>query len=296
MSETVVIAAPPSPADARGAGVRPSPRRRLKPTALTLRVIAVVYVGLLVVWPVSLVFTSVIAAGWGAVVETFTDPLVLNALRLTGIATVWAVALNAVFGVGIAMLLVRHRFPGKRSLSALIDVPLSVSPVVVGLSMVLVYNQRDGWLGVPLEASGIQVLFSTPAIVLATAFISLPLVIREVVPVLEELGIEQEQAARSLGAGAVTTFRRITLPAIKWGVTYGVVLCLARAIGEFGAVKIVSGNLIGRTQTATLVVEESYFDFRTEQAFVISAALASVSIVVIIAVAILRDRQARRYS
>ena len=143
--------------------------------------------------------------------------------------------INTVFGVGISILLVRYEFPGKRLLNALLDLPLSVSPVVVGLSLVLVYGGRNGWFGPTLEDAGFQVIFATPGMVLATVFVSLPLVIREVVPVLEEVGIEQEQAARSLGANALQTFRRITLPAIKWAVVYGVVLTLARSLGEFGA-------------------------------------------------------------
>ncbi|MFN3866327.1 MAG: sulfate ABC transporter permease [Demequina sp.] len=282
-------------ADATLTKARQLPRRaRPQGSTLVLRLVATVYVVMLVVWPVSLVFIGTLDDGWQPIVDTLADPHVQSALRLTAIAATWAVVLNTLFGVGISLLLVRYEFPGKRALSALIDLPLSISPVVVGLAIVLVFNNRDGWLGVPLSGLGIDILFSTPAIVLATAFISLPLIIREIVPVLEEVGIEQEQAARSLGAGSWTTFRRITLPAIKWGLTYGVVLCLARAIGEFGAVKIVSGNLIGQTQTATLVVEESYFDFQAERAFTIAALLASVSIIVIIVVAALRVRQERR--
>jgi sulfate transport system permease protein len=279
------------------APVSTGPRARREPasgTTLVLRAVAIVYVSLLVVWPVSLVFIRTFSEGLQPVIDTFTDPYVLASLRLTAVAALWAVGLNTVFGVGISILLVRYEFPGKRALSALLDLPLSISPVVVGLSLVLVFNNRDGWLGVPLANAGIQVLFSTPAIVLATAFISLPLVIREVVPVLEEVGIEQEHAARSLGAGGWTTFRCITIPAIRWGLTYGVVLCLARAIGEFGAVKIVSGNLIGQTQTATLVVEEAYFDFHPERAFAIASVLALVSVIIIIVVAALRARQERR--
>ncbi len=178
-------------------------------------------------------------------------------------------AINLVFGVGISLLLVRYEFPGKRALSALIDLPLAVSPVVVGLALVLVYNGRDGWFGPSLEDDGFQVIFATPGIIMATVFVSLPLVIREVVPVLEEIGNDQEQAARSLGANAVQTFRRITLPGIKWAVVYGVVLSLARSLGEFGAVKIVSGNVIGQTQTATLVVEETYQNFQQPTAYAI---------------------------
>ena len=169
------------------------------------------------------------------------------------------------------MLLVRYEFPGKRVLSALLDLPLSVSPVVVGLAILLVYNGRDGWFGPAFEsATGRSIIFDTPGMIMATCFVALPLVIREVVPVLHEIGDDQEQAARSLGASGPQTFWRITLPSIKWGVVYGVVLTLARSLGEFGAVKIVSGNITGRTQTATLVVEAKYQNFQQSTAYATS--------------------------
>lgn len=263
---------------------------RRKTVRWSLRAVTVFYVGLLVAWPVSLVFWNTFAEGLEPVVETFQDPLVLASLRLTLVAAAWSVGLNVVFGVTMALLLVRYQFPGKRILNALVDLPLSVSPIVVGLSIVLVYNSATGIFGAPLQALGIKVLFSTPAIVLATTFVALPLVIREIVPVLQEVGTEQEQAARSLGANGRQTFIRITLPAMRWGLTYGLVLCLARSIGEFGAVKVVSGNLIGRTQTATLMVEQLYFDFDQEQAFAIASLLATVSIIAIIVVGVLRSR------
>ena len=172
-----------------------------------------------------------------------------------------AVVINLVFGLTISILLVRYEFPGKRLLSAMIDVPLSVSPVVVGLALVLVYNGRDGWFGPALEEGGVQVIFATPGLIMATCFVALPLVIREVVPTLTEIGDEQEQAARSLGANAPQTFWRITLPSIKWALVYGVVLSLARSIGEFGAVKVVSeqrqrqdpdGHVDGRAEVPEL--------------------------------------------
>ena len=258
------------------------------------RFIVVLYLLALVVVPVALVFFNAFKDGLEPVIEALTDPIVLNALRLTLIAAIFSVVLNVVFGVAVAILLVRYEFPGKRTLSALIDLPLSVSPVVVGLSLVIVYNARDGLLGAPLAEAGIQVLFSTPGIVLATTFVAMPLVVREVVPVLEEQGIDQEQAARSLGAGGWTTFRRITLPGIRWGVIYGTVLCFARSIGEFGAVKVVSGNLTGKTQTATLVVEQMYQNFNQAQAFTIAAVLAGTAIIIITIVAALRVRVERR--
>ena len=255
-----------------------------------LRWTAIVYVTLLVAWPVALVFWNTFSDGLAPVIEAFTDPLVLNALRLTAVATTWSVVLNVLFGVTMSILLVRYEFWGKRFLNALMDLPLSVSPVIVGLSIVLVYSVNGGLFGEPLANAGIEVLFSTPAIILATTFVAMPLVIREIVPVLEEAGLEQEQAARSLGANGRQTFWRITIPAIRWGLTYGIVLCLARSIGEFGAVKVVSGNLIGQTQTATLMVEQLYFDFDQEQAFAIASLLALVSIIAIVTVSLLRTR------
>ena len=170
----------------------------------------------------------------------------------------------------------------------MVDVPLSVSPVVVGLSLVLVYNGRDGWFGSSLEEAGFTVIFNTPALVMATCFVALPLVIREVVPVLHEIGNDQEQAARSLGANAPQTFWRITLPSIKWAVVYGVVLSTARSVGEFGAVKVVSSNISGKTQTATLMVEEKYQNFQQDQAYAIAFLLVLVSIACLVVVAVLR--------
>jgi sulfate/thiosulfate transport system permease protein len=202
-----------------------------------------------------------------------------------------SVVINTVFGVGISLLLVRYEFRGKRCLSALLDLPLSVSPVVVGLSLVLVYGGRTGWFGPTLEDAGFQIIFATPGIVLATVFVALPLVIREVVPVLEEIGDEQEQASRSLGANAVQTFRRITLPSIKWAVVYGVVLSLARSLGEYGAVKVVSGNIVEQTQTATLVVESKYQGFEQSTAYATAFLLAAASVICIIVVSILRPKE-----
>jgi sulfate transport system permease protein len=172
----------------------------------------------------------------------------------------------------------------------MVDVPLSVSPVVVGLALILVYNPRFGWFGPTLYDHGIQIVFAYPAMIMATCFVALPLVIREVVPVLEEIGTDQEQAARSLGAGGWQVFRRVTLPSIKWAVIYGVVLSLARSVGEFGAVKVVSGNIIGQTQTATALVQQKYQNFEQSTAYSVSFLLASVSVACIIVVSLLRPR------
>ena len=261
------------------------------PVRWGLRIVTLGYVFLLVAWPTALVFKNALANGFGAMFETFSDPEIAHAISLTLTITVWAVAINLVFGLTISILLVRYDFPGKRALSAMLDVPLAVSPVVVGLALVLVYNGRDGWFGPSLEEAGFQIIFSTPGMIMATVFVALPLMIREVVPVLEEIGDDQEQAARSLGANAVQTFRRVTLPGIKWAVVYGVVLSLARSLGEFGAVKIVSGNISGQSQTATLSVEETYQNFQQQASYSIAALLAFAAMACLVVVAILRPKE-----
>ena len=254
------------------------------------RFVALAYLALLLVVPVGLVFWRTFEHGVGPVWESLTDPSVVHAFKLTGIVAAWTVVLNTIFGVGVAILLVRHRFPGRRLLNALVDLPLAVSPVVVGLALILVYGRFQpigGWL----DDRGIQVIFALPGMVLATVFVSLPMVVREVAPVLEEIGIEQEQAAWTLGAGPFQTFRRVTLPAIRWALAYGIVLTLARALGEFGAVAVVSGRLIDKTQTVTLVVEQSFQNFDETTAYSSSVALALIAIVILILINIIRPKE-----
>jgi sulfate transport system permease protein len=265
--------------------------RRRGPVAYVLRAVVIAYLFFLVAWPVYLVGQNTFKDGFDGLQGILTDPDIVHALHLSVEIAVIAVVINTLFGVGISLLLVRYRFPGKRLLNALLDVPLSVSPIVVGLALVLVYGGRSGWFGPTLESAGLQVIFAEPGMVMATVFVALPLVIREVVPVLEEIGDEQEQAARSLGANALQTFRRITLPAIKWGITYGVVLSLARSLGEFGAVKVVSGNVLGLTRTATLVVEEKYLNFDKGGAYATAFLLALVAVAAIIVVSVLRPKE-----
>jgi sulfate/thiosulfate transport system permease protein len=264
------------------------------PVRIGLRALTIGYVFLLVAWPTTMVFKNALADGWSAMADSLTDPSVVHALELTATITVIAVLINLVFGVTISLLLVRYEFWGKRVLSALIDVPLSVSPVVVGLALVLVYNGRTGWFGPTLESLGLQVVFATPGMVMATVFVALPLVIREVVPVLQEIGDDQEQAARSLGASGAQTFWRITLPGIRWAVVYGVVLSLARSLGEFGAVKIVSGNVVDQTQTATLLVEQKYQNFEQASAYSVAAVLAFAAMACLVIVSILRPKEDSR--
>ena len=206
-----------------------------------LRFFALGYLAMLLLIPVGMIFYRAFEHGLAAAFTSVTTPDALHAFYLTILIAVIAVVANTIFGVGCALLLVRTNFRGKALLNAVVDLPFAISPVVIGLSLYLLYG-RTGWFGGVLLDNGIQILFALPGMVLATIFVSLPFVVREVVPVLHEIGDEQEQAARTLGANSWQTFRRITLPAIRWGVGYGVVLTTARALGEFGAVAVVSGQ------------------------------------------------------
>ncbi|HKR98265.1 MAG TPA: sulfate ABC transporter permease subunit, partial [Candidatus Dormibacteraeota bacterium] len=228
--------------------------------------------------------------GIGAAWDAVTTPEALHAFWLTLEIVAIAVPLNTIFGVATALLLARRRFPGRSVLNALVDLPFAVSPVVVGLALLLVYG-RTGWFGGWLADNGIRVIFSMPGMVLATIFISLPFVVRETVPVLEEIGTEQEQAAATLGASSWQTFWRITLPAIRWGVGYGVVLTTARALGEFGAVSVVSGRLAGQTETLTLRVQDEFERFDLTGAYAAATVLALMAIAVLLAMTLLERRR-----
>jgi sulfate transport system permease protein len=254
-----------------------------------LRAIALGYLAVLLVIPVGVVFYRTFEDGIGAVWDSITTPAAISAFWLTVEVAAIAVPLNVVFGIAAAMVLVRGRFRGKRVLDALIDLPFAVSPVVIGLALLLLYG-REGWFSF-LADNGIRILFSVPGIVLATVFVSLPFVVREVAPVLREIGDEQEQAATTLGATPWQTFWRITLPAIRWGVAYGVVLATARAIGEFGAVSIISGKIAGETQTLTILVEERYTNFELAGAYAASALLALIALVTLLAMTVMGSRR-----
>jgi sulfate transport system permease protein len=254
-----------------------------------LRMLALVYLLFLLVLPVGLVGWRTFQHGVAPVIESLSSPEALHAFRITVVVALWAVAINTVFGVGMAVLLVRHRVPGKRLLNALIDLPLAVSPVVVGLALILIYGRYapvGGWL----DGHGIQIIFSVPGMIMATVFVSLPLVVRSVEPVLVEMGEEQEQAARTLGASASQTFRRITIPGIRAALAYGVVLCLARALGEYGAIAVVSGRLVGQTQTLTLFVEERFQNFEEQDAFAAATALALIAVFALMLTKLLRPK------
>jgi sulfate transport system permease protein len=251
-----------------------------------LRAAALGYLALLLLIPVGLVIYRTFEPGVGAVWDSVTTPAAISAFWLTLEIAAIAVTLNTVMGVVTALLLVRGRFRGKWIIEALLDLPFAVSPVVVGLSLVLVYG-RGGWLAdLPF-----QVIFSLPGMVLATVFVSLPFVAREVIPVLREVGDEQEQAAATLGASGWQTFWRITLPAIRWGVAYGVILSTARAIGEFGAVSVVSGKVAGETVTMTLLVENRFQNFDLAGAYAASALLALIALSTLLAMTLLRPRR-----
>jgi sulfate transport system permease protein len=255
-----------------------------------LRVLVVGYLFLLVAWPSALIVRRAFEGGVDAFTTALQDPDVVHAIKLSVTVALISVVINLLFGVGMSLLLVRYEFPGKRVLSALIDLPLAVSPIVVGLALILVYNGRYGWFGPTLEDNGLQVVFAMPGMIMATTFVALPLVIREVVPVLEDMGDDQEQAANSLGANAWQTFWRITLPGIKWAVVYGVVLSLARSLGEFGAVKVVAGNVSGETTTAPVLVQQKYQNFEQQTAYAVSFVLVAVAIVCLVIVALLRPK------
>jgi sulfate transport system permease protein len=252
---------------------------------LSLRTAVLAYLAVLLVLPVGLVFYRTFEHGLAPVSRSITTPAAVHAFWLTIEIALIAVPLNTIFGVIAALALVRGRFRGKAVLDAVISLPFALSPVVIGLSLLLVYG-RGGWVSLPF-----QVIFAVPGMVLATVFVSLPFVVREVVPVLREVGDEQEQAAATLGATRWQAFWRVTLPAIRWGIAYGVVLTTARAIGEFGAVSVVSGRIAGQTQSLTLLVEQRFQNFDLAGAYAASALLGLIAIATLLAMTMLRPRK-----
>jgi sulfate/thiosulfate transport system permease protein len=249
-----------------------------------LRFVSLGYLALLLVAPVSYVFWKTFEHGFGPAWDAVTTPNALHALKVTLILTAIAVPANTIFGVLCALAIVRYRFPGSGLMNAVVDLPLALSPVVVGLALLLLYG-RDGWLG------GHGVVFALPGMALATIFVSLPFVVREVVPVLREIGTEQEQAAATLGASALQTFRRVTWPAIRWAVAYGVVLTTARALGEFGAVSVVSGRLAGETESLTLHVQDRYQSFDEVGAYAAAVVLSLIAVTTLILMTRLKPKE-----
>jgi sulfate/thiosulfate transport system permease protein len=254
-----------------------------KPPAQSLWLIAVAigYLSLIILLPAANVVWQALKGGLGGLLAAYNNPEFLTALLLTlGIAAL-VLPINIVFGLCAAWSIARHRFPGRTLLISILDLPFSISPVVVGLMMVLLYGNK-GWLGGFLQAIGFKVIFAWPGMVLATAFATLPFIAKEVIPVLEEIGTEQEEAARTLGASEWQIFWRVTLPNLRWGLVYGVILTNARAMGEFGAVSVVSGNIARKTQTLSLFVEDAYKQYQTQAAFAAALLLALLGLVTLV--------------
>jgi sulfate/thiosulfate transport system permease protein len=281
------------------AAARP-PAERVRPAVaggrsgrLVTRWVALAYVAVLVLVPLVVVTERAFAPGLGAFWDAISSSQAVTAFRLTLEVAITSTLLGTAFGIGLGLLLARYRFPGRRLLGVLADLPIAVSPIVAGIAIVLVYGHQ-GWFGPALESAGIDVVYAVPGMILATTFVSLPLVLREVVPVLEEVGTDTEQAARTLGAGPWTTFRRITLPTIRPALTYGIVLALARAVGEFGAVAVVSGNVsgTGQTQTVTLVVAERITQLEPG-AYPLAFVLIIVTVAALVVAAQLRRKDVR---
>lgn len=254
-----------------------------------MRSLALSYLALLLMVPLVMIFIKTFENGISEPLEAVTSTDGLHAFWLTILCVGIAVPLNTIFGVMCALVLTRQKFFGRGVLNSLIDIPFAVSPVVIGLALFLIYG-RDGWLGGILDDAGIQIIFSTPGLVLATVFVSLPFVVREVQPVLQEIGTDQEQAASTLGANGWQTFWKVTLPSIRWGVTYGVVLATARALGEYGAVAVVSGKISGQTETLPLFVENEYTNFNLAGAYAAAIVLALLAITVLISMNLMRRR------
>lgn len=268
----------------------------LSPLARFLaRYLALAYVLLLVIIPVGLILVRTFEPGVGAFFASITTPAAISALQVSLLVVAIVVPLNVIFGVPTALLLARKRFRGKAVLQAIIDLPFAVSPVVVGVALILLWGSA-GILGFAENSLGVKIIFGLPGIVLASIFVTVPFVIREVEPVLHELGTEQEQAAATLGATWWQTFWRITLPSIRWGLTYGIVLTVARTLGEYGAVIMVSSNLPGKSQTLTLLVSDRYNRGNEYGAYALATLLMMVAVLVLVAQTALEARRGKTSS
>jgi sulfate/thiosulfate transport system permease protein len=255
--------------------------------------ITLLYLSLVMYIPAVNVFIQAFAKGPAAFFHTLGSPAFLDAVKLTVLMALITLPINTVFGLCAAWAIGRNKFPGRALLLSILDLPFSISPVVAGLMLVLLYG-RNGWVGGWLESHGLRIIFEFPGMVLASAFVSLPFVAREVIPVMEEMGSEQEEAARTLGASDWQTFWRVTLPNIRWGLLYGLVLTNARAMGEFGAVSVVSGNISQKTQSLPLFVEDAYKEYDTEMAFSAAVLLAGLAVVTLVLKEILERKTHRK--
>ncbi len=275
----------------RGEGASALPRKARAPLRMESVLIGIVLVWFsgLILLPLGAMVKGVLDEGFAESIRTLGEPIALHAFWLTIWITVAAVAVNTFFGVILALVLARQKFVGKLLLNGIVDLPFSLSPVVAGFMFIVLFGAH-GWLGRWFEAGGIRIIFALPGMVLATIFVTIPFVARELVPVLQESGTEQEDAARTLGANGWQTFWRITVPSMRWGLGYGVCLTAARALGEFGAVLIVSGSVIGKTQTATSYIHQEFTDFHYAGAFAASLALAVASFLMLVTMEITRKR------
>ena len=244
--------------------------------------ICTVFLFLMLVLPLVVIITNALRDGWEAYREAVFDEYTVKALRLTLLATVMAVAVNTIFGLFASFLLSKFYFRGRQILAALIDIPFSISPVIAGLVFILTFG-NIGWMGDFLKAHDIKIVFAVPGVILATIFVTCPFVFRELFPVMNAQGTDEEEAAALMGAGGFTIFRRITFPHIKWALLYGVILCAARALGEFGAVSVISGHLRGKTNTLPLHVEILYNEFNTTAAFAVSTILVVLAVLILVA-------------
>ena len=257
--------------------------------------IAFIYLGLVLLIPAANVFVTAFSKGFSPILDAVKRPDFQNAVKLTLGLAVIALPLNTIFGLSAAWAIARNKFPGKALLLSIIDLPFSISPVVAGLMIVLLYG-RLGWFGSWLESHDIKIVFAFPGMLLDTIFVSMPFIAREVIPVLDEMGTDQEEAARTLGANDWQIFWRVVVPNIRWGLLYGLVLTNARAMGEFGAVSVVSGNIANKTQSLPLFVEESYKQYETEVAYSAAVLLALLAVVTLILKEILERRTSKKQS
>jgi sulfate transport system permease protein len=290
MSATTTERMQPSPPDEDLTRIRNADARRGRLVRGVMLTVALIYVAVLLIAPLAGIVIYALRSGFDLIGRTFGQSDVLHAFLLTFVIMLVTVVVTTLFGVVVALVLARDRFPGKRIVSALVDLPLAISPVVVGLMAVLLFG-RGGWFAPFFAARGIQIMFALPAMILVTTFISIPFVIREVVPVLQELGMEEEQAAWTLGASRIQTFFRVTLRNIRWGLLYGIALSAARSIGEVGAVLIVSGAIQGRTETATLYILRAFDQYQDQQAYIVALTLAAFSIVLLIGIEMFKRRR-----
>jgi sulfate transport system permease protein len=267
-----------------------SGRRRL--VRGTVLGVALLYVLVLLVAPIAGIVWTTVEAGWETVSNTFAQPDVRHSYWLTAVITSITVVVTAVFGTVTAWVLTRDSFPGKGLLNALVDLPMAVSPVIVGIMAVILFG-RAGWFEEFFASRGIAIIFALPSMVIVTIFICIPFVIRELVPVLNEIGTDEEEAAKTLGASSLQTFFRVTLPNVKWGLLYGVGLSTARALGEIGAVLIVSGSVQGQTETATLYIFRAMEERQEPSAYAVALSLAAISILLLIGIEIFKRKRER---